>query len=149
VTITYTVDTTPPTVTSIVPVSTPTNGTTASFTRHFSEPVNGVTSSQFSLNQGGGVTGAYITGISTADGTNTRTLTVNTGTGEGTISVDLWSPTPAINDLQGNALTDTFSGGTAVTIDKTGPRYCRSSRRPQSDQRRDRDLHRDIQRGHG
>ena len=117
-TITYEIDTAPPTVVSIVPVgNNPTNSASKDFTVTFSENVTGGGFSNFSLTPSG-VSGATITSV-TGSG-STRTVTVNTGTGEGTIRADLADAT-GIADLAGNAMTDTFSGGTALTVDRTAP----------------------------
>ena len=110
------VDTTPPTVTSITPDVTPTAATSATYTVTFSESVTGVATSNFSLVQAGGVSGASLTSVS-GSGT-TRTVTINTGSSNGTIRLDLSSATPAIPDLAGNALAATFSGGSLLTIEK-------------------------------
>ena len=113
-------DTTPPTVVSIVPVNaSPTNATAPTFTVTFSESVSGVTTGNFSVTSTGGVTGASVTGISGSG--VTRTVTVDSGSGDGTIRLDLSSTTPTITDLGGNALTVVFDTGTALTIDKTAP----------------------------
>ena len=108
---------TAPTVSSIVPVLTPTNGATASFTVTFSESVTGESASSFSLTTSG-ITGASVTGV-TGSGA-TRTVTVNTGTGDGTIRLDLTTVT-GIADAAGNALVTTYSSGTEATIEKTAP----------------------------
>ncbi len=117
--LTRTVDTTPPSVTSINRVnSSPTGAASVSFTVTFSEAVSGVTTGAFSLTTTG-VTGAIITGLS-ADTGSTRTVTVNTGTGDGTIRLDL-TTTTGIVDAAGNTLSGTFTSGQTYTIDKTLP----------------------------
>jgi LPXTG-site transpeptidase (sortase) family protein len=96
----------------------PTNAASVNFTVTFSESVNGVSTSNFSVNTSGGVAGASITGISGSGAT--RTVTVNTGTGDGTIRLDLSNNT-GITDTIGNALvTNTFTGQ-SYTIIKSGP----------------------------
>ena len=70
----------------------------------FSESVTGVAAGNFSLTTTG-VSGASIGAISGSG--NTRTVTVNTGSGDGTIRLDLSSATPAITDAAGNNLTAT------------------------------------------
>ena len=119
ITVTYTpLDVTPPTVSSIAPASAQTNASSMNFTVTFSEAVNGVDASNFSLTTSG-VTGAAVTGVSGSGAT--RTVAVNTGTGEGTIRLDLSSTTPAITDLAGNPLSATFSSGSVLTVDRTPP----------------------------
>ena len=115
--VTFTLDKTAPTVSSIVPALTPTNGATASFTVTFGEIVTGGSASSFSLTTSG-ITGASVTGV-TGSGA-TRTVTVNTGTGDGTIRLDLTTVT-GIADAAGNALVTTYSSGTEATIEKTAP----------------------------
>ena len=114
------VDRTAPTVSSIVPVNPVTNAATAVFTVTFDELVNGVAVGNFGLTTTG-VSGASVASVAGSDGTNTRTVTVNTGSGDGTIRLDLNSASPAIIDLGANALTDSYSLGTLLTVDKTNP----------------------------
>ncbi|NOT06261.1 MAG: hypothetical protein HOP27_16840 [Anaerolineales bacterium] len=77
-----------PIVNSIVPASTnPTAAASVSFTVTFSKPVYGVDLADFSLVQSGGVSGATLTSIS---GTGaTRTVVANTGSGDGSLQLDL------------------------------------------------------------
>ncbi|CAK0770119.1 MSHA biogenesis protein MshQ [Gammaproteobacteria bacterium] len=81
--------TVPPTVSSINLVSTnPTNpATSVAWTVTFLGSVTGVDVSDFSLIQANGVSGASITGV-TGSGT-TWTVTANTGTGSGTLGLNL------------------------------------------------------------
>jgi hypothetical protein len=84
--------------------------------------VTGVDVSDFVLTSTG-VTGASIVSVVGADNTTTRTITVNTGTGDGTIRLDL-----ADNDsIQNNQTTPlggvavgngNFASGETYTIDK-------------------------------
>ena len=112
------IDTTAPTVTSIVPAATLTGASSVNFTVTFSESVTGVAAGNFSLTTTG-VTGASVGTIS-GSGT-TRTVAVNTGSGDGTIRLDLSSLSPTIADTATNALAATFETGGVVTIDKTIP----------------------------
>ena len=66
-----------------------------------------------------GVTGASVTSVSGSG--STRTVTINTGSGDGLIYLDLANTTPAIPDLAGNALTESYTNFTALAIDKTAP----------------------------
>jgi hypothetical protein len=113
----YTIDKTAPTVVSIAPAgSTPTNATSVAWTVTFSEAVSGVATANFSL-AATGPSGASITGITGVG--KTRTVTASTGTGNGTLRLDL-SNTSGIADNAANALSATFTGS-AYTIDKTAP----------------------------
>ena len=64
----------------------PTNASTVTFTVTFSETVTGVNAGDFSL-AATGITGASITSV-TGSGAM-RTVTVNTGTGSGTLGLNL------------------------------------------------------------
>jgi FG-GAP-like repeat/Dockerin type I domain len=78
----------------------PTNATTVHYTLTFSEPVTGVDSSQFSLVTAG-VTGASIASVVPVSGSQ-YTVTINTGTGDGTIALKLIGG--AVHDILGNPL---------------------------------------------
>ncbi len=95
-------DTTPPTVTSIVRASTsPTSASSVNFTVTFSENVTGVAVADFSLTTTG-VSGASVTSVSGSN--STYTVSVNTGSGNGTIRLDV--PNSAtITDAFSNALS--------------------------------------------
>ncbi len=98
-----TYDTTAPTVSSIVRADPdPTNSATVNFTVTFSESVASVDTADFSLTTTGGISGASIMGVSGSG--LTRTVTVNTGSGNGTIRLDI-PGTAVIADLAGNQLT--------------------------------------------
>ncbi len=94
------VDTTAPTVSSINRAGTdPTNAASVSWTVTFSETVTGVDAGDFSLATTG-VSGASITSVT---GTGPYTATVNTGTGNGTIGLNLVD-NDTIADTAGNLL---------------------------------------------
>jgi LPXTG-site transpeptidase (sortase) family protein len=116
----HTVDATAPTVSSINRADgDPTNAASVNFTVTFSESVNGGSASNFSLFTSGAISGASISGVSGSGAT--RTVAVNTGTGDGTIRLDLSSNT-GITDVIGNSLgTATFTSGQFYTIIKSGP----------------------------
>ncbi|MCX6035698.1 MAG: Ig-like domain-containing protein, partial [Chloroflexi bacterium] len=99
---TWTLDTIAPTVVSSVRLNpSPTDAANVDFTVTFSEAVLGVDVSDFFLTTTG-VSGAFVTGIS--DSSSVYTITVNTGSGNGTIRLDV--PIIAtIADLAGNPLT--------------------------------------------
>jgi DNA/RNA endonuclease G (NUC1) len=114
----YTIDKTAPGVLSIVRASTnPTSATSVNFTVTFSESVTGVSAQDWSLTTTG-VTGASVTGFP-GSGT-TYTVAVNTGTGDGTIRLDLITGGTII-DAAGNLLTTAFSAGETYTVNKTPP----------------------------
>ena len=128
---TYTIDKTTPSVASSVRANAnPTNRTTAFFTVTFSETVIGVDAADFTLTNTG-VSGAAITSV-TGTGA-TRTVGVNTGTGDGTIRLDVVD-NDSIMDAAGNRLGGTGAGNGAFTtgqsynVDKTAPTVVSSTR---------------------
>jgi DNA/RNA endonuclease G (NUC1)/fibronectin type 3 domain-containing protein len=115
----YTIDKTAPTVSSVTAAdATPTNAATIHYTVTFSESVTGVDAADFSLTNSG-VAGTSITNVA-GIGT-TYTVTVNSGTGDGTIRLDLNSTGTGITDAVGNAISGGFTTGTPFTIDHTAP----------------------------
>jgi hypothetical protein len=119
----YTLDRTVPTVSSILLADpSPSNLSGVHFTVTFSESVTGVDSGDFALATSG-VAGAGISGVSGAG--TTYTVTVNTGTGDGTIGLNLVD-NDSITDSAGNALSGAGLGngnftGPAYSILKTAP----------------------------
>jgi hypothetical protein len=118
----YTIDKTIPIVKSITLVNaSPTNLASVKFTVTFSESVTGVGTADFSLTKTG-ITGPAITSISPASG-KTYTVTVNTGTGDGTLRLNVVDD-DTIRDATGNRLgglgqgNGTFLAGATYTIDK-------------------------------
>jgi beta-lactamase superfamily II metal-dependent hydrolase len=112
------VDAIAPSATSINRASaSPTNAASVNFTVTFSESVTGVTAANFTPAMSG-VSGATV-GTVTGGGT-TWTVPVNTGSGDGTLGVDLTSTT-GITDAAGNPLSGTRASDQAYTIDKTPP----------------------------
>ncbi|MDA1017790.1 MAG: hypothetical protein O3A00_25450, partial [Planctomycetota bacterium] len=116
----YTIDKTLPTVVSIVRAdASPTNSASVNFTVTFSESVTGVGTGDFVIDQSG-VTGASVTGVS-GSGT-TYTVTVNSGSNDGTLSIDFDADaTGGASDTAGNVTTADFTVGETYTIDKTIP----------------------------
>ena len=91
----------------------PTGATTVDFTVTFSAPVSNVTPSAFSITTTGGISGSpHVTGI-TGSGT-TYTVTVNTGTGNGTLQL-------GVNGISmlNNFSNIPFSDGEVYTIVRT------------------------------
>jgi Zn-dependent metalloprotease len=90
----------------------PTDASIVNFIITFSEDVTGVDVYDFVLNTN--VTGAFITGMS-GSGT-TYTVIVNTGSGSGTIRLDI-PDTATVTDLADNSLVDLpFTSGETYTI---------------------------------
>lgn len=120
----YIADTTPPVVSSIVRAGfNPNGGSTVSWTVTFSESVTGVDTGDFSLVQAGGVSGASIASV--VGGLGTWTVTANTGSGSGTLGLNLVD-NDSIIDTSGNRLGGTGAGngnlaGQVYTIDKANP----------------------------
>ncbi len=105
----YEYDNTSPTVVSITRADpNPTNAAVVTFTVTFTEAVTGVGVGDFALTVTG-ISGASVTGVSGSGAV--YTVTVSTGTGDGTLRLDI--PTAAtITDLAGNALSGLpFTGG--------------------------------------
>jgi hypothetical protein len=114
----FLIDNTPPTVASSLRAKpSPTNHTNVDFTVTFSESVTGVDSEDFALDTSG-VTGAAVTGVSGSD--TTYTVTVNTGSNDGTIRLDVTDDNN-IQDAAGNPLNGEYNSGEVYTIDKTAP----------------------------
>ena len=116
---TYTIDKGAPSVVSVVRADpSPTNAASVAFTVTFDESVTNVGTADFALTTTG-VAGASVTGVS-AGPSATFTVTVNTGSGSGTIRLDLTAGA-AIQDLAGNAFVGPYTGGETYTIDKGAP----------------------------
>jgi len=116
-------DTTPPSVTSITRSGgNPTNANPLTFTVTFSEYVSGVDATDFVLATTGTISGATITGVS--GGVNTYTVTVDPGTGAGTIGLNLVDNNSIVdgnaNPLGGAGVSPPFVGQT-FSYDATPP----------------------------
>ena len=103
----------------------PSNASTVQWTATFTESVTGVDTADFAVAQGGGLSGASVTGVSGSGAT--RTVTANTGSGNGTLGLNLVD-NDTIQDNIGapNKLGGTGTGngdftGQVYTIDKTTP----------------------------
>ncbi|MBL1171703.1 MAG: hypothetical protein HND45_04665 [Chloroflexi bacterium] len=119
------VDVTSPVINSITRASaSPTNASNIDFTVVFSESVTGVDASDFILTTSG-VSGASITSVSGSG--DTYTATVNTGSGDGTIRLDV-SNSNTITDLASNPLDGGYTGGETYGVDKTIPVVLSSAR---------------------
>jgi hypothetical protein len=85
------------TISSITAASSYTNAPTQTFTATFGSSITGLTSSNFSLVTTGSISGASIVSVS-GSGTN-YTITVNNGTGNGTIGVNFINSTGLIRGI--------------------------------------------------
>src|SRR5206468_3241101 len=100
---TFTKDTVAPFVSSIsLADADPTNATSVRFTVTFDGSVTGVDSSDFTPTTTGGISGATVTGVS--GGSTIYTVTVSTGSGNGTLHLDLKSSGTGIADTAGNPI---------------------------------------------
>jgi len=123
----YTINKTPPAVSSIVLAGPSlTKAGTVQYTVTFSQSVTGVDASDFTL-AAVGVTGANITAVQAVDPANPSvyTVTVNTGTGDGSLGLNLADNDTIANSL-GVVLGGTGSGngsftGQAYTLIKSSP----------------------------
>jgi hypothetical protein len=121
---TYTFERTPPTVSSITRTGPgTTNAATVAYTVTFTENVTGVDAGDFAVTASG-VTSASVASV-TGSGA-TRTVVLNTGTGSGTMRLDLID-NDSIIDAAGNSLAGTgagngnFTTALAYTIDQIAP----------------------------
>jgi len=117
---TYQIDRTAPQVLSSLRAgSDPTGNSIVDFTVNFTEAVSGVDTSDFELTLDENITGASVYEVT--GGNTSYTVRVLTGSGEGTIRLDV--PAEAeVWDLAGNPISGLpFTAGEAYTIDKTAP----------------------------
>ena len=111
-------DTTAPSVVSSALVHpSPTAKASVQFTVTFSEPVTGVDGGDFLLTAPTAVLGESVTAV-TPVSTSVYTVTVNTGSGNGALRLDIIA-LPSIEDLSANPLAGPYTGGAAYTIKKT------------------------------
>ncbi len=111
----------PPIVVSITRIDpSPANAVSVQFLVTFSESITGGDAVNFTVTTTGGVGGASVTSVSAGPGT-TRTVTVNTGAGDGTIRLDMTNSI-GITDGGGNPVAGLpFVTGEAYVVDKTPP----------------------------
>ncbi|MBI5945642.1 MAG: heme peroxidase, partial [Chloroflexi bacterium] len=121
----YTIDRTPPVVTSITRASAnPSTASVVNFTVAFSKSVTGVDSTDFTVTTDGTLTGASVASIGGTG--STRTVTVNTGIGVGNLDLDLID-NDSIQDAVGNRLGGTgaangnFTTGETYSVDNNPP----------------------------
>ncbi len=109
----------PPSVSAITRLApNPTSAASVQFQVVFDEPVTGVAASDFTLTTTGSLSGASVTGVSGSGAT--YVVTVATGTGNGTLRLDV--PAGAtITDQVGFSLSNLpFTGGQAYTVNNGG-----------------------------
>lgn len=121
----YVIDKNIPIVTGIVRTdASPTASDSVHFIVNFSEPISGIDSGDFALTITGGISGAALTEVSGFG--NTYTVTVITGTGDGTLRLDLLD-NDSIVDQVNNPLggigvgNGNFIPGDVYTINKNAP----------------------------
>jgi len=118
----YDLEVAPPVVLSIVRADAdPTNAQSVNFTVTFDRDVTGVDTTDFFIV--GGVVGATVTGVT--GGAKVYTVTVDTGTGDGLLTLNLFDD-DSIVDGNGNKLGGTGTGngdfgGESYTLDRTAP----------------------------
>jgi hypothetical protein len=101
----------------------PTAATVVNFRVTFSEPVSGVDASDFTLSVTGAISGAGITSIGIGDLGRTYLVAVNTGSGDGTLRLDVLDD-DSILDSVGRPLggdgagNGNFAGGEVYTVSK-------------------------------
>ena len=120
----FLLDTTAPTVVSIVPVgSSPTNSASVSWAVAFSESVTGVDAADFALARTGGLTGGSITGVTGS--ATTYTVTATTGSGVGTLGLNLVDDDTIVdavtNKLGGTGIGNGTLSGPAFSLDLVAP----------------------------
>ena len=91
------------------------NLSSVQYTVTFMDPVSGLSASNFTaIATSGNITGQSVTNVS---GSNPYTVTVNTGSGDGTLRLDLTSTI----GLSPGIINAPYTSGPAYTIDKTAP----------------------------
>ena len=119
-------DSIPPTVVSVIRAGlNPTNAASVDFTVTFSESVTGVDTDDFTTTLSGGISGASASLVSGSG--SVYSVTVNTGSGDGTLRLDVNASSTEIQDLAGNPISSGYTIGEAYDIDKTAPTVTMSS----------------------
>lgn len=124
----YMIDKNFPTVTNIVRADpNPATAETARFTVTFSEVVYPVLPDDFILSTTGSISGATITAVDPIAESATHTVTVNTGTGDGTLRLDLIDDDSILDNFTSTPLggigagNGSFTTGETYSIDKNAP----------------------------
>ena len=122
---TYSVAYAPPVaVSDIIPSPRTTNAASAGFLVTFGGDVRGAAASNFALTASAGIVGASITSV--GSGRNTCSVLVDTGSGSGTLRLDVVNGTGIVPTLSNVP----YTGGTLLTVDKTVPTVGLSSTAP-------------------
>ena len=122
---TYTVGNSIPIVTGIVRAdANPTSANQVRFTVNFSKPVTGVDTSDFALATTGNIAGVSLAEITGADAS--YTVTVNTGTGDGTLRLDLLDNDSIMDSSSiplggGGAGNGNFTTGEEYSVSRSAP----------------------------
>jgi hypothetical protein len=122
---TYSIGNSAPSVTGIIRMdANPTAATQVRFLVNFSEPVNGVDAGDFAVTATGTITGVSLTEITGLD--SSYTVTVNTGTGDGTIRLDLLDNDSIVDQLNTplggiGAGNGSFTTGEDYTLNRSAP----------------------------
>jgi hypothetical protein len=114
----------PTVVSSTLLDASPTNAGTVDFLLTFSEAITGLDLASAGSNLSLLVTGLTGTPAITAVapvGPSSYDVTVSTGSGAGTIQLQVLSASTTIADLAGNALTTSYLGGQTYAVDLTAP----------------------------
>ena len=126
----------PPIVESVARLdATPTANAYVDYLVTFSEPVYNATVGDFTVAvTAGSITGSAVSGVSGSDGSASRIVTVFTGSGNGSLRLDV-EKSNFLTDSMGNFLGGWFSDGSfrngeIYTIDKTAPTVSMSSAAP-------------------
>jgi Tol biopolymer transport system component len=121
----YTIVKDAPSVTGILRADpSPTGADTVHFNVIFSEPVSGVDTSDFALSATGGLSGMAVSSVSGSG--EIYTVTASTGSGEGSLRLDLLDD-DSITDAEANPLgtagtgNGDFTSGESYTIDRAAP----------------------------
>lgn len=121
----YTINKTPPAVFSIAPQNpSPTAAASLTYRVLFTQDVSGVDAADFALNSAA-ITGASVTSVTPVSG-RAYDVTVNSGTGNGSLRLDLVDNDSIVNSLGvqlgGTGINNgSFTTGQAYSIDKTPP----------------------------
>ena len=99
----------------------PTNLASLDYALVFSEPVTGLDLADFSITTGGTLAGTSVSLIQDIGDQTTYTVTLGTGSGDGTLRLDI-PDSAAIVDLALNPLDGLpYTGGETYTVDKSNP----------------------------
>ncbi len=109
--------------------SSPTNASSVTFNLLYSESVTNATVSNFTLVPGGSVAGAMITGVACNMAAHSCVITVNTGTGSGTLGLNMTNST-GVMDSDGAGLSNLPFTGEVYNLDKAVPMVAFSSAAP-------------------